>query len=93
MSATMRCLGLFVSGVMLFGCAATPQNPNSKPPASAAIKDPNCLTETGSRMSPKSGCRGYGRSYSYDDIERTGSTTSAAEALSLLDPSITVHNR
>ncbi len=90
MSATMRFLGIAVSGVMLFGCAATPQNPNSKPPASVAMKDPNCLTETGSHVASKSSCRGYGRSYSYDDIERTG-RFSAADALSLLDPSITVH--
>jgi hypothetical protein len=84
MSATMRFLGVAVSGVMLFGCAATTQNLNPKPPASAAIKDPNCLTETGSRVSSKSGCRGYGRSYSYDDMQRTGSFF-PAESLSILD--------
>ena len=92
MSATMRNVGIVVAGLVLFGCAATPQNPNSKPAASAAaMKDPNCLTDTGSHIaSGKSKCRGYGRSYSNDDIERTGQT-SAGDALSLLDPSIIVH--
>jgi hypothetical protein len=87
----MRFLSAAAAGLMLFGCAATPQNPNSKPAASAALKDPNCLTDTGSQIASKSGCRGYGRSYSSDDIDRTGKTT-AADALGLLDPSITVHH-
>jgi hypothetical protein len=91
MSATMRIAGVIASGLVLFGCATTPQN-QSKPAATAATKDSNCLTETGSRIPPagKAGCRGYGRSYSDEDIQRTGSTN-AADALSLLDPSITVH--
>jgi hypothetical protein len=91
MSVTVRFLGVIVSGLVLFGCAATPQNPGSKPPASAAIKDPNCLANTGSQIASKSGCRGYGRSYSSDDIDRTGQTQTA-DALGLLDPSITVHH-
>jgi hypothetical protein len=49
------------------------------------------LTDTGSRISPTPPkCRGFGRSYSGDDIQRTGQT-SAADALALLDPSVTVH--
>jgi hypothetical protein len=88
MSTAMRMAGIVVSGLVLFGCAATPQ---SKPAATAATKDPNCLTETGSHLSAgKTACHGYGRSYSHDDIDRTGSTN-AGDALSLLDPSITVH--
>jgi hypothetical protein len=89
MSATMRIAGVIVSGLVLFGCATTPQN--SKPTATAAMKDPNCLTETGSRISANSNCRGFGRSYSHDDIDRTGQTD-AASALALMDPSITVHH-
>jgi len=90
MSATMRIAGVIVSGLVLFGCATTSQN-QSKPAATAAAKDSNCLPETGSRLpAGKSGCRGYGRSYSDQDIQRTGATN-AGDALSLLDPSITVH--
>jgi hypothetical protein len=88
MSAAMRMAGVIVSGLVLFGCAATPQ---SKPAATAAMKDPNCLTETGSHVSAgKAACRGFGRSYSHDDIDRTG-LTNAGDALAVLDPSITVH--
>jgi len=88
MTAYMRIAGAIVAGVALFGCATTTPNAKAKP-ATAAVKDPTCLTETGSRV-PGSKCRGYGRSYSNEDIERTGQT-SAGDALSLLDPSITVH--
>lgn len=91
MAAYMRIAGLIVAGVTLFGCATTADNGKSKP-ATAMAKDPTCLTETGSRISPgPARCRGIGRSYSSDDIERTGST-SAGQALSLLDSSITVHH-
>jgi len=89
MTAYMRIAGAIVAGVALFGCATTTPNAKAKPATAAVVKDPSCLTETGSRISgPK--CRGYGRSYSNEDIERTGQT-SAGDALSLLDPSITVH--
>jgi hypothetical protein len=91
MSATVRFLSAAAAGLVLFGCAATPPNPNSSPTASAAAKDRTCLTDTGSEIASKSSCRGYGRSYSSDDIDRTGRTT-AAGALSDLDPSVTVHH-
>ncbi len=90
MSTTMRFAGVIVSGLVLFGCATTPQNP-SKPATTAAMKDSNCLNDTGSRLpAAKPGCRGYGRSYTDEDIQRTG-LTNVGDALSLLDPSITVH--
>ena len=90
MSATMRTAGVIVSGLVLFGCATTPQN-QSKPVATAATQDSNCLTETGSLIpAGKPGCRARGRSYSEADIQRTGSTN-VGDALTLLDPSITVH--
>ena len=89
MTAYMRIAGAIVAGIALFGCATTTPNATAKPATAAVVKDPTCLTETGSRISG-SKCRGYGRSYSNEDIERTGQT-SAGDALSLLDPSITVH--
>jgi hypothetical protein len=92
MSAKIRIAAIAVTGLVVCGCAATSQNVNPKPAPSAAMSnDPNCLTDTGSRLAfGKSNCRAYGRSYSNADIERTGSTD-AATALGLLDPSITVH--
>jgi len=89
MAAYMRIAGVIVAGMTLFGCATTTPNANAKPATAAVSKDPTCLTDTGSRI-PGSKCRGYGRSYSNEDIDRTGQTN-AADALALLDPSITVH--
>ena len=57
---------------------------------SAAAENPSCLTHTGSRIGGKGKCRGSGRSYTSDDLKRTGAST-VAGALPLLDPSITVH--
>jgi hypothetical protein len=90
MTAYMRIAVVIVAGATLFGCATTADSAK-KPAVSAAMaKDPTCLTDTGSRLAGNSKCRGIGRSYSDQDIERTGQT-SAADALALLDPSITVH--
>lgn len=50
--------------------------------------DPNCLRHTGSRLQPrgKDGCiAGAGRSYSRDDLDRTGEVD-VGEALRKLDP-------
>jgi hypothetical protein len=90
MTPYMRIAIVVVAGVSLFGCATTADNSKPKSAVSAAAKDPTCLTETGSRISGTSKCRGYGRAYSSEDIDRTGKT-SAADALALLDPSVTVH--
>jgi hypothetical protein len=90
MAPYMRIAVVIIAGVSLFGCATTADNPKAKPAVSAEAKDPTCLTETGSRIAGTSKCRGFGRAYSSQDIDRTGQT-SAADALALLDPSITVH--
>jgi hypothetical protein len=56
----------------------------------SAAANPNCLTSTGSRI-PVTGtdCTATGRSYSNQDLQRTGAT-SVAGALPLMDPSLTV---
>jgi hypothetical protein len=91
MAAYMRIAGVIIAGVTMFGGAAS-DGAKTKPPASAATTvDPTCLTDTGSRIPARpSQCRGIGRSYSNEDLQRTGST-SAGDALSLLDSSVTVH--
>jgi hypothetical protein len=65
---------------------------DAKPAAAKAKPDApkvGCTHETGSRLPPKKdGCAGVGRSYSKDDIDRTGAVT-AGGALRLMDPSIT----
>ena len=90
MNATLRATGSILAALVLFGCAATSQN--AKPAVTTAAADnPICLTQTGSRISAgKSDCMAFGRSYSSQDIDRTGAT-SAGGALRLLDPSLTVH--
>ncbi len=79
--------GLILASSAALGDDATPQPKKS----SAAAQNPSCLTDTGSRIGGKGKCRATGRSYTSDDLERTGKTTIAG-ALALLDPSITVHH-
>ena len=78
--------GLIFASSAAIGDDATPQP--KKPPAAA--EKPSCLTQTGSLMSTKGKCNSAGRSYSRDDIDRTGKTN-LGDALRQLDPSITVH--
>jgi hypothetical protein len=91
MTAHMRIALVIVAGATLLGCASTAQN--AKPASSAAAVDPTCLTDTGSRIaaSGTAKCRGVGRSYSNQDLDRTG-YTSTADALAALDPAVTVHH-
>jgi hypothetical protein len=92
MTAYMRIAVVIVAGAALFGCATTAENAKSKPAVpAAAVQDSTCLTDTGSRLTGNSKCRGYGRAFSGTDIDRTGQTD-AGNALALLDPSITVHH-
>ena len=65
---------------------AKPTAPKAKPETPKA----GCTHDTGSRIPRKDGCAGVGRSYSQDDISRTGQP-SAGGALRLMDPSITSH--
>jgi hypothetical protein len=79
--------GLILASSTAIGDDATPRPEKS----AAAAENPSCLTHTGSRIGGKGKCRGTGRSYTSDDLKRTGKTT-VAGALALLDPSITVHH-
>ena len=60
-------------------------------PTAVGATDLNCIRQTGSRIrqrDAKTACNGQpGRSYSKDDLDRTGQP-SLAEALRTLDPSI-----
>jgi hypothetical protein len=77
MNTDIRTGFAIASVLILAACAAT--TPDTRPsvgatPAIAQNRD----------------CTAAGRSYSREDIDRTGATT-ADEALRLMDPSITVH--
>lgn len=59
--------------------------------AVTVARNPKCLTQTDNRSAVKGHCGVYGRSYTNDDMRRTGATT-VAGALPRLDPSITIHH-
>jgi hypothetical protein len=78
---------------VLVACAANTSDvkPNAAAPGAFA-QNPACLTQTGSLIPDKNGnCAAFGRSYSKDDIDRTGSTT-LGEALERMDSSVTVRH-
>jgi hypothetical protein len=89
MLINFRVTAVITAAVALGGCATSTTHPIA---AAAATTNPNCLTSTGSRI-PVAGtdCSANGRSYSSQDLQRTGAT-SVAGALPLLDPSVTVNH-
>jgi hypothetical protein len=83
MIALLRIIAAGAAAAILAGCAATT--------AKTLPDEPASMTETGSRIpAGANNCTGIGRSYSNEEIHNTGAT-SAADALRLLDPSVTVH--
>jgi len=82
---------LLCSGLaLLSACAATPA---PKPAAAAYVPPPGCVGNTATRIpTSPSECAGFGSTYTQQDIQRTGEPT-AAGALRLLDPSLTVHGQ
>jgi hypothetical protein len=87
MLTNFRVTAVITAAVVLGGCATSAIHPIA---SAGATTNPNCLTSTGSRI-PATGtdCTATGRSYSNQDLQRTGAT-SVAGALPLLDPSLTV---
>ena len=72
----------------LTACASAP--PAKAPAVAAAKTPPGCVPETASRIPASPGaCAGFGRTWTQDDIQRTGAADTA-QALRLLDPSVTV---
>jgi hypothetical protein len=83
-----------VAGILILAaCAARTADIKPRAETSASVApNPACLTQTGSRIAGNDAhCSAIGRSYSNEDIDRTGATT-AGEALRLLDPALTVHH-
>ncbi len=80
-----------VASALVAGCAATSR---TGPPSQAAnaVAEP-CALRSASRIPNRtSGCAVTpGRSFSQQDIERTGQLN-AGDALQMLDPSVTVHH-
>ncbi len=83
-----------IATVLALGaCAAQTTGVKSSPAATAALsQNPACSHQGSSRIAGNpTNCPGFDRSYSSDDITRTGATTTG-DALRLLDPAITVHH-
>jgi hypothetical protein len=74
--------GTLLATLALCGCATT-----NNPPAKMAQTPSPCLKSTASRI-PDPDCAVSGRSYSQNDLRQTGKTT-AADALALVDPTVT----
>jgi hypothetical protein len=76
-----------LSGVALLlalaACAST------HTPRSANAVPPGCVASTGTRLPVSDKCAGPGRTYTQEDIDRTGATT-AGEALRNLNPALTI---
>jgi hypothetical protein len=69
------------------GCAHTPP---ATPPYQATEAAAPCV-KTGSRLPSENCSTAPGRSYTKDDVDRTGAITTQ-DALRQLDPSITIHH-
>lgn len=72
------------------GCSATPQ---PRPDTHVAAANPRPCSPSASRIpvSPEDCSASPERTYSREDVERTGQTN-VADALGMLDPSITVNH-
>jgi hypothetical protein len=86
---TKTLFGVAAAAVLtLAGCASTS---GTKPTAAVTAQNLDCPTSTASRIPTTiPNCAAIGRSYSSEDLERTGAT-SAGGAMRRLDPSLTVH--
>jgi len=73
------------------GCSAPQPRPDTRVAADTAIRP--CSVAAASRLPAKPGeCSATpGRTYSQEDVQRTGQTN-VGDALQMLDPSITVHH-
>jgi hypothetical protein len=91
MTTHLRVVSAIATALVLAACAATA--PNVKPNATSAVaQNPACVTQTGSRIAGNSAnCAAFGRSYSRDDIDKTGKVD-LGDALQTLDPSITIRH-
>jgi hypothetical protein len=86
----MRLKSLLGLGILvaLVGCASAPQKPATAQKVDARA---GCIP-SGSRIPSSPGqCIATGRSYSSEDLQRTGKTD-VGEALQNLDPSLTVNH-
>jgi hypothetical protein len=83
-----------LAGACFLGLLSACATGHDQRSASAAAPDhgPMCVSATGERMPAKSGsCSVYGRSWSREDLERSGQPD-VGQALQQIDPSVTVQH-
>jgi hypothetical protein len=82
---------LFIGAVLtlaLAACASTPSSPGAAKSAAAKTQPPiGCVGSAG--LLPSDRCASFGSVYTRDDMDHVGAMT-PADALRLLDPTITV---
>jgi uncharacterized membrane protein len=83
-----RALLTTLAALLAAGCASTHTAPAVADKTAAQQPPRNCIS-TASRI-PQNDCSAPGRSYSQEDLERTGQVNPGA-ALQMLDPSISSH--
>lgn len=79
--------------VLPLAACTTPSATREPPKSAALVPAPaaGCVADTATRIPVKKGdCAGFGSTYTQQDIQRTGQPDTA-QALRLLDPSLTVH--
>ena len=87
MITRMAALSSIAAALALGACVSTSGNAPTKPVT--ASQPAGCVSGTGSRITVPGNCAEFGRTYTQEDIQRTGTTTVGA-ALRELDPTITV---
>ena len=89
MTAYFRPMGMICLALILAACATSG---SPKPEGAPLAQNTQCVPHGATRIAAQDPTyTSVGRCYSRTDIERTGATT-AADALPLLDPSITVQH-
>jgi hypothetical protein len=85
-------LALCMLGAVLCTAVALADDAKPAPQAVKAAAPKTCMHDTGTRikLAPDECSASAGRSYTKEDVDRTGKTT-AGGALRLMDPSITIH--
>lgn len=81
-----------VLSVCVAACAHTPAPVQAK---ASSSPPPGCVYPgTATRLpQPASGCAAFGRSWTQDDLKRTGvGAIDAAQGLQMLDPTVTAHH-
>jgi len=86
---------LFIGACLVLPLAACTTPAPTREPAKTALvapaHTPGCVPDTATRIPVKEhDCAGFGRTYTQEDIQRTGQPDTA-QALRMLDPSLTVH--